>query len=171
VDRLANLLGAAATAIHDAHLAAAAGAEGLTPAAAAVILTLGQHEGQSVKTLARIAGLTHSATVRLLDGLADRGLVARGAGRDGREVAVALTEAGREIYGRLRAAQAGVLVPLLAPLPPADRQALERALAQVLTALTKGRQSADHICRFCDEDACDPARCPVERQALALGRP
>lgn len=169
MDRLANLLGAAATAIHDAHLAAAAGA--LPPSAAAAILTLGQHEAQTVKDLAGIAGITHSAAVRLLDGLQARGLVGRGPGRDGREVAVALTPEGRALYGRLRAAQAGVLVPLLAALPQADRQVLERALAQILTRLTQGRQSADHICRFCDEEVCEPDTCPVERQALALGRP
>lgn len=171
MDRLANLLGAAATAIHDAHLTAAADAAGLTPSAAAAILTLGQHEAQTVKDLARIAGITHSAAVRLLDGLADRGLVARGPGRDGREVAVALTPAGRDLYGHLRAAQAGVLMPLLAPLPDADLRVLEGALAQILTALTLGRASADHICRFCDEGVCEQGICPVERQALALGRP
>lgn len=171
MDRLANLLGAASTAIHDAHLAAAAGAEGLTPSSAAAVLTLGQHDTQTAKDLARIAGITHSAAVRLLDGLHARGLVARGPGRDGREVAVALTPTGQALYTRLRRAQTGVLMPLLAPLQTDERQALQRALEQILTALTHGRASADHICRFCDEDACNPDACPVERQATALGRP
>jgi DNA-binding MarR family transcriptional regulator len=171
MDRLANLLSAAATAISDAQIMAMARHAELKPSTAAAILTLGQHDLLTLSQLAQIVGISHSGTVRLVDGLVHKGLVMRGDGRDRREVAVSLTAQGRELYARLRLDQDAVLMPLIADLPPEARRALEAALAHLLAGLTRGRQSADHICRFCDESACVPEDCPVERRALALDPP
>jgi len=38
----------------------------------------------------------------------------------------------------------------------------------LLTGLTQSREQADHICRFCDEDACPARRCPVECKAISI---
>ena len=46
-----------------------------------------------------------------------------------------------------------------------DRRRAEGKLVKLeslLGRITSGRQSADHICRLCDEDACPQESCPVE---------
>ena len=91
MDRLANLLNAAATAISDAQAVSMARHADLKPSTTGAILTLGQHSALTLSELARIIGLSHSATVRLIDGLADKGLARRGDGQDRREVAISLT--------------------------------------------------------------------------------
>ncbi|WP_019954722.1 MarR family winged helix-turn-helix transcriptional regulator [Yoonia vestfoldensis] len=168
MDRLANLLNAAATAITDAQAASIAIEAGLNHSTTATILTLGQHPGLSLSQLSGIVGLSHSAAVRLVDGLTAKGLAMRGDGQDRREVAVSLTVAGRALYTRLRQVQGNTLMPLLEQIAPADRASLERALSRILGALTQGRESADHICRYCDENACAQKDCPVELRAIAL---
>lgn len=171
MDRLANLVNACAAAIAAAQARALSDAGDLTPSATAVVLTLGQFPDQTLTDLARIAGLTHSAVVRLMDGLQARGLVQRGSGRDRREVAVSLTQAGQVTYARLRQAQAAGLAPVLASLSGPERAALERASSAILAALTRDRASADHICRFCDEAICTAGGCPVEERVQALSEP
>jgi MarR family transcriptional repressor of emrRAB len=171
MDRLANLLNAAATAISDAQTRSVALYGDLKPSTTGAILTLGQHSALTLSELAGILGLSHSATVRLVDGLGDKGLARRGDGQDRREVTVSLTVDGQALYARLRQAQGETLMPLLEDVAPADKARLEALLSHILAALTKGRQSADHICRFCDEGICGQDDCPVELQAIALARP
>ncbi|WP_439526829.1 MarR family winged helix-turn-helix transcriptional regulator [Roseovarius mucosus] len=170
MDRLANLLNAAATAISDAQAMSMARHADLKPSTTGAILTLGQHSALTLSELARIIGLSHSATVRLIDGLADKGLARRGDGQDRREVAISLTIKGLRLYADLRKAQSEILIPLTEGLTPMERATLEVALSRILAALTKSRQSADHICRFCDEGVCGQDDCPVEVQAVALSR-
>lgn len=168
MNRLGNLLNALAGAVTDAQAAAMAEHAGMKPSAAATVLTLGQNDMLTVSDMSKIVGITHSAMVRLIDGLERRGLVSRGRGRDGREVAVCLTEDGVALYAALRRAQADVLDSLVRRLSADQQDAFEDCLAVLLAALTKGRRSADHICRFCDEEVCQQDRCPVESQAQRL---
>ena len=168
MNRCGNLLTAAAAAICDAHASAIAERAGLNPSVTATILTLGQHDAQSLSQIAVVSGITHSAMVRLIAGLERRGLVTRGAGRDRREAAISLSEAGRELYATLRQLQAQVMAPLVDSLTAEQRAVLEAVLADILTRLTTGRETADHICRFCDEEVCGQDLCPVELQACRL---
>jgi hypothetical protein len=92
----------------------------------------------------------------------------RGAGQDRRESAISLTEAGQTMYATLRQVQTQVMAPLVEGLTAEQQAVLETALAHVLTRLTTGRDSADHICRFCDEEVCGQDTCPVEQQACRL---
>lgn len=170
MDRLANLLNAAATAIADAQATSMALRTKLKPSTTAAILTLGQHPALTLSELAGILALSHSATVRLVDNLAAKGLAQRGDGQDRREVAVSLTVQGHELYAKLRNAQSEMLLPLIQVLEPAERATLEAALSRILAALTRGRESADHICRFCDEGACGQEECPVEVRAIELAQ-
>jgi MarR family transcriptional regulator, negative regulator of the multidrug operon emrRAB len=170
MDRLSNLLTAAATAIADAQAATMARHVDLKPSTTATILTLGQHQALTMTQLAAILDLSHSATVRLVDGLAAKDLVLRMQGRDRREVAVALTAQGQTLHATLRHEQSALLMPLLDGLAAQDRDVLEAVLCRILTALTQGRRSADHICRFCHESICGQDDCPVERQACRLER-
>lgn len=166
--RLENLLGAAAVAISDAQIVAMTEQTGLHPSAAAAVLTLGQHDLLTVSQIAGIVGISHSAMVRLIDGLERKSLVSRNGGKTLREVAISLTSAGRDLYSTLRQSQSAVLGPVVNCLSQEERHVLEAALSRILTTLTHGRDSADRICRFCDETVCGQENCPVERQAVTL---
>ena len=168
VDRLANLLNATATAIADAQAKSIALYADLNPSTAAAILTLGQHPALSVSELAGILGLSHSATVRLVGGLAVKSLARRSDRQDRREVAVSLTDEGLALYRRLRKAQSQTLMPLIQIIEPAERAMLETTLSRILAAMTLGRESADRLCRFCDETVCQQEDCPVGLRAIAL---
>jgi MarR family transcriptional regulator, negative regulator of the multidrug operon emrRAB len=170
MDRLANLLTAAATAIADAQATSMGVRTDLKPSTTAAILTLGQHPALTLSELASILALSHSATVRLVDNLAAKGLAKRGDGQDRREVTVSLTVQGHGLYAELRKAQNETMLPLIEVLEAAERAALEVALSRILAALTQGRESADHICRFCDEGACGQEECPVEVRAIELAQ-
>ena len=168
MDQLTNLLGALALAVTDAQGREMQAASGLGASSVAAVVTLGESPGLSVTGLAGILGLTHSATVRLVDDLARRGLVARLAGADRRSVGLALTAGGAAMRVRVMEARAAVLGHAVEAVPGADREAFARGVVAVLEHLTVSRATADHICRLCDEQACGRDDCPVERRAVAL---
>ncbi|WP_407496462.1 MarR family winged helix-turn-helix transcriptional regulator [Pseudooceanicola sp. MF1-13] len=138
----------------------------LSASAVATVLTLGQHDGQSISDLASVTGLSHSATVRLVDRLASDGLVQRSTQKQGRHVPIFLTYEGRAAYQNLRSHQSGFLDDLLADLSQEDKDNLERILERLLSKLTTSRAARDHICRNCDEGICEQASCPVEMTYL-----
>ena len=176
IDRTANLLGALALALTDRmtgeiELRAEHGA-----AAPAALVSIGVDPGLSMGALARIIGLTHSATVRLVDRLAKEGLVVRRPGArddadgrvDRRSVGLFLTLRGSGRRRAVLAARARVVSGVLASLPESDRVVLVPLIETMLGAMTGGRREADHICRLCDEGVCPQADCPVECAALRV---
>lgn len=163
-----NRLGALTLALGDAQQDALREATGLSSSACAALVTLAQYPGTSITALSHVLGLTHSVTVRLVDGLVQGGLVTRSPGDDRRLVTLRLTEGGKERYELVRATRAEVLERTLSVLTAKDRAHLERLMSVLLTALTESRPVADHLCRLCDEAACGGDACPVEVRARAL---
>lgn len=166
--REANLLGAVSLAVADRLRAAAeggAGEGGSTPAA--LVSLAGYLDGGPIESLRGPLGLTHSATVRLVDRLVASGLASRRPGSDRRAVSVALTPAGQRAAAEALAAREGALEGALTGLDAEERAQLARLHEKVLAALTGGRADAGHICRLCDADACGhhEGRCPVTRAA------
>lgn len=162
MDRAGNLLHAMATAVADQHLLMLGGASQLSSSAIATVLTLGQHNRQTVSDLAMVTGLSHSATVRLIDRLESEGLVRRSEEKQGRTVPITLTGRGRIEYQNLRSSQSDFLDDLLSELSARERRDLERVLERLLPKLTTSKAERDHICRFCDEGICEQTSCPVE---------
>jgi len=154
--REANLLGASALAVADRLR---------TGAGDAALVALGSFmDGSTIDALAKVLALTHSGAVRLVDRLADGGLVERRSGPDARSVAVHLTADGAARAERLRAEREAMLLGMLDHLDPAEREALAPLLGKLLGGLTTDRASARRICRLCDADACGhPEHCPVTR--------
>jgi MarR family transcriptional repressor of emrRAB len=150
-----------------AAAAAGAGEAGSTPAA--LVSLAGYLDGEPIDSLRGPLGLTHSATVRVVDRLVAAGLARRRPGRDRRAVSVALTPAGRRAAARALAAREEALEAALAGLDESERAELARLHEKVLGALTTGRASAGHTCRLCDSVACghEQGRCPVTRAADA----
>src|SRR5947209_17313569 len=89
LSRCGNLLGALSLAVAgevEVATEEAVGAGGAAPAALAALLAYDDRR-LSIEQLRVIVGLSHSATVRLIDRLSSEGLVERRAGRDARELA------------------------------------------------------------------------------------
>jgi MarR family transcriptional regulator, negative regulator of the multidrug operon emrRAB len=158
---LHNLVGALALALGDAQSEAAVAASGLPASAAAAIVAIGHTPGMTITDVARIAGVSHSVMVRIMEGLVARGVVGRAVAEDRRAVGVTLTVTGAALRRDILMARDRVIGRALAGV---DGAALMPLVVQMLTTLTDSRRTADHLCRLCDEDICD--NCPVEAQAL-----
>jgi len=129
---------------------------------AAALLTLLEFPGMAIVELAGILGLSHSATVRLLDGLVEEGLVDRERSRrDPRSAELRLTARGRRMAGGIRRARLLSLEHLLAPLTQTQRSQFARLVQSVLTGVTGERAVARRTCRFCAHGICSGADCPI----------
>jgi MarR family transcriptional repressor of emrRAB len=161
-ERTANLLGAAALAIADTVAGAISKSQGHSDAARAALAVMLQWPPRSIGHLAKVLGRSHSATVRLIEELESRGLVAKHSGDDRRAVVVKLTAQGRREAQRMIAARGEVLDGMVGKLGNAERRELTRLLEKLLPMLTPDREASDHICRLCELAACPQNRCPVE---------
>jgi MarR family transcriptional repressor of emrRAB len=140
-----------------------------TSSAAAALNVIGFYEGCSNGALSRALGLSHTATVRLVDKLELADLVLSETGADKRSVSLRLSDLGRE---RARAAVRERCLRLgdfIDVLTPQQRRQLDDIAEILLRSMVEAAQDADHICRLCDDSACPPGRCPVHQRAIALG--
>ena len=96
---------------------------------AATLSALDRSGPYRLTVLAAEQGVTQPAMTQLVAKLAGQGLIARCADpADGRVVHVQITDAGRELVARRRAARAQKLSGLLSMLSPAEQAALAAAL-------------------------------------------
>jgi DNA-binding MarR family transcriptional regulator len=170
LERQANLLGALALVISDQTGEAVADAAGQSVSAAAALSALDQFlNGPTLGQLHRVLGLTPSGAVRLVDRLADAGLVTRGSGGDGRSRSVALTQAGQQAARQIANARAALLSGALADLSPAERETLHALLSKVMATVVSSKQGGAWTCRLCDLGACGRAsgHCPAADAAAA----
>jgi DNA-binding MarR family transcriptional regulator len=166
--REANVLGALALVVTDQTARAVAAASGQSASAAAALSALHQFlDRPTLDLLRRVLGLTPSGAVRLVDRLADAGLVTRGPGADGRSRAILITDAGRRAAERVAEARAQVLRDALAELSPAERVTLQPLLERLMTGVVRAKEGGPWICRLCDLTACERAagRCPAANAA------
>jgi MarR family transcriptional repressor of emrRAB len=133
----------------------------------AALVALDSHPGVSVAHLSRALSRSHSATVRLVDGLARAGLVERETGEDPRAVALRLTQAGGAAAAEVRRARATCLDELVDVLRDKDVAGLEPVLERLLAASARDQDSRWRICRLCEEPRCENAAqpCPVDEAA------
>ena len=114
---------------------------GLSLTAAATLTTLERSGPRRLTNLAADEGVTQPAMTQLVGRLEVSGLVERCADPDdGRVVHVQITDAGRDLVARRRAARAERLSGLLATLGPADQEALAAALPAI-NALASARRA------------------------------
>jgi DNA-binding MarR family transcriptional regulator len=175
-DRLANLLGAVATGV-DGAVVAALTSDGLdATTATALVALLDFSPAGSVERLRQGVGLTHSGAVRLVNRLDAMGLAERRAGDDQRSVAVVLTRAGRRAARRLRRRRSTAVRDSFVGLTLREREQLTAACEVMLATLTRERlaqrmageaPAGGALCRLCDFATCGrpDGRCPVNRAA------
>lgn len=166
-DLLVNRLGALGLALHDRQARAVAVGTGLSESRAAALVSVGADPGIGVGRLSEVLGVTQSVATRIVDDLAGEGLLAKGPGRTGREVALTLTPEGAATRARILALRAGVLHEALGDVP-AGAGPLLTLVDALLTSLTRSPREGDRICRLCDEEACGLDDCPVERAARRM---
>ncbi|WP_407527251.1 MarR family winged helix-turn-helix transcriptional regulator [Methylobacterium oryzisoli] len=172
--RRENVIGALALALADAMLREAqAQAPEAGPAAAALAL-LGHEPGLPIERLRRSLGLSHPGAVRLVDRLADDGLVVREPSRlDRRAVALRLTPAGEATCRAIITSRDGAITRALTTLTMQERQTFGDLAEKLLRGFVADLDHAYAICRLCDYEACTD--CPVEgelsrREAEAVAR-
>jgi DNA-binding MarR family transcriptional regulator len=166
----ANALGAFALIVADQISAATSAAADQSATGAAALSALVHFlDRPTLDRLHLVLGLTPSGAVRLVDRLAEAGLVRRVAGPDGRARAVVLTARGRRIADRVTAARAAVLDAIVGDLSTAERDALRGLLDRMMRRIVDGKDGGAWICRLCDIDACGRAegRCPAANAAAA----
>ena len=163
-EKTENLLGTLSLLISDqirSQTTAEVSAGGGSPAALVALASfLG---GGTNEELRSVLGLSHSATVRLVEKLEDRALIERGPGADARSVSIKPTAAGVDLAERVLERRADVLRRALHPLSAGERKTLKELLAKVLAAQVGEQNPPRRICRLCDIEACGHHRgeCPV----------
>jgi DNA-binding MarR family transcriptional regulator len=164
------VLGALALAIADQTEQAVIAATGQSVTGAAALSAMHEFlDRPTLDQIRRVLGLTPSGAVRLIDRLADAGLVTRGPGIDGRTRSVMLTEAGRRAAEAGAAARMAYLRDSLATLSPAERATLDGLLGRVMAAVVDRKDGGAWICRQCDLTACERSdgHCPAMNAAMA----
>lgn len=165
-DRTANLLGALALAVTDkieqaAHTVLGRGGE--TPAA---VIVIGYGAGLTNDRLRRILRLSHTGSVRLVDRLVGDGLVERRAGRDSREIALHLTNQGKDIRERLLAERLAAVGGMLDVLSEREQVDFANLLAKALSRHDTTELERFSLCRMCDDRVC--TNCPLPTKKLFL---
>jgi DNA-binding MarR family transcriptional regulator len=158
----ANILGALSLLIQDRVEKAWQSTLDLSPMAAAALVQIDNEPGASIELVASHIGLTHSATVRVIDKLAERGLVEKDRARkDARAQSLKLSKAGKRLVQQLHGARNQVTDDLLAGLDPAQRKAMEEAIRAILHRCVEPGREGDVTCRVCDDRRCSPDICPI----------
>jgi DNA-binding MarR family transcriptional regulator len=161
-EHTANILGALSLLIQDRVESAWQAELDLSPMAAAALVQIDNEPGSSIELIASHIGLTHSATVRVIDKLVERGFVEKDRARkDARAQSLKLSKAGKRVVQQLHAARNGVTDRLLADLDPVRRAALEEAIRAILYRCVEPGREADVTCRVCDDRRCTPDICPI----------
>jgi MarR family transcriptional repressor of emrRAB len=160
--RVGNLLGALAIGVTDRLQRQTEAAAGRSGGRAAALATLAQWPGDTIEELSHTIGLTHSATVRVIDGLVADGLATREHVGGGPAVRPRLTQAGAVRARRILATRSEVLQWLVSDLSDEELAQVAPLVGRLLERLTTDINAGDLICRLCELDACPQERCPVE---------
>jgi DNA-binding MarR family transcriptional regulator len=170
IARTANLLGALSAAINERAAVAFGEHPNQTDTAVAALKLVADADGCSNGELAQALGLSHPATVRLLDRLEAAHLVQRAPAADRRAVAVHVTPEGKRRVRRALTARGQALQAVIATLDVERRDQLAAIASELLDALTTSPLEAAHVCRLCDSAHCPAITCPVHQRALAIAK-
>lgn len=162
IDRLANLLGAAALAVTDEMVNDAVGSSQLNTSQATALTVLRGESGLSITELSKRLGLHQSACTRVVNSLETTGLVER-RHSFGKWIVVHLTGQGIRVAEQILKTRGQSLAGVLEHLDDQTRVALADGLEKLLTGLYDQIRSSDRICRMCDRPSCTPegSVCPV----------
>jgi DNA-binding MarR family transcriptional regulator len=167
--RRQNLLGAFVLAVADRIRLETEQSVGHTGSAAAALVTIAHFPGRSVEFLRQAIGLSHPASVRVVDRLVEHDLVRRRPSGSGPAVALTVTAAGRRQARAILDVRARVVADALPRLSAAESATLTAVLEKGLAHLSGSPGSV--ICRLCDQGRCRRVDCPVVQRQIELGAP
>lgn len=161
--RTANILGAFALGLTDKIAVALHDVGNRSETTSAAVIQIGAEPGLSIESLRNCLALSHSATVRLVDGLQVQGLVQRQRDKDGdsRVAILSLTHEGEAQMRKALAAREEVIDRTLAHLTDDELHSLTAILERVMPKVVSSRVDQDVVCRLCDLQSCPQDRCPV----------
>ena len=168
-DRRDNMLGAFVLAVSDRLRRETEEAIGHTGASASALIMVAQFPDRTIEFLRQAIGLSHPATVRVVDRLVERGLVRRRPARRGPAVALSPTAAGKRQARELLEIRQRVIADSLPELSAAESDALAEVLERALGHVS-GSPGTTH-CRLCDMQRCPRSDCPVMLTQIELGSP
>ncbi len=148
---LPNKFAALSLAVTDATLGSD---DDLAPTAVAALITAANNPPVSIGEIAAIVGLTHSATVRLVDRLEGDGLLHRRR-RVGREVLVEITPAGRRRADGLQDRRLAVSAKFLSGLSSEEREFLGKLVDRMMHDHTAHGHDRRRLCRMCARIHCN----------------
>lgn len=159
--RTANLLATFAGEVTERVTAELKSHPSQTDSAAAALNVIGFWEGCTNTELSRVLGLSHTATVRLVDKLEAQKLVESRSGKDRRAVYFYLTKAGEAAVKPILVARCAAVDGYLSVLTKAEEEQLAGLLDKLMRPLATDGFAISHICRLCNLTACPPDRCPM----------
>jgi len=159
---VANWLGALAAAVNAVKRETAA--ELGSDSRLAALLTLNEFPQMPIVELAAVLGLTHSACVRLIDGLAADGFVSRTrAQADSRRAELTLTPIGEQTAQAAQDERLRRLEGFLSPITGEQMTQFGNLVERLLSAVAPDRSTARHLCRYCLHRICEGPDCPIGR--------
>lgn len=161
--RAANILGAFALALTDKMTAAVRAASDCSEMASAALVQIGCEPNISIERLRHCLALSHSATVRLVDGIEAAGLVRRQRGVDGdsRVASLTLTGAGQARVRRMLDARAAIVDGIVGALSREELVTVLDVMARTFPSIVESGADQDVVCRLCDLATCPQDECPV----------
>jgi MarR family transcriptional repressor of emrRAB len=168
-DRRDNMLGAFVLAVSDRLRRETAEAIGHTGASASALITVAHFPGRTIEFLRHAIGLSHPATVRVVDRLVERGLVRRRTASRGPAVALTPTAAGKRQARRILEIRQKVIADSVPELSTAESQTLAAILERALGHLSESPGTTH--CRLCDMQRCPRPDCPVVLRQTERGSP
>jgi DNA-binding MarR family transcriptional regulator len=159
--RLPNTFAALSVAINDRLIGGLVDRFDLTPSDASALIILARVP-QRIEDVSRQLGLTHSATVRVIDRLESGGLATRAPGRDKRSLSVRLTGAGKRLARSILLERERIVANILAELSASERKLLAGIVERLLEQLAVDWPTTMQICRLCNLPHCESdAPCPA----------
>ena len=168
-DRGRNLLGAFVLAVADRLRDETEATVGHSGGAGAALVMIAYYPDRNVEFLRQAIGLSHPATVRVVDRLVEQGLVRRRRADKGPAVALTTTAAGHRQALAILDVRRQVLTHALPPLTRAESATLEAILEKALIHLDDSPGSV--VCRMCDQGRCPRRNCPIVVSQTELGAP
>jgi MarR family transcriptional regulator, negative regulator of the multidrug operon emrRAB len=161
--RLANVLAAFALALTDKVNDAIRDTGGRSEMSSATLIQIGFNPGLSIERLRSLIGLTHSATVRVIDQLAGDGLVRRERNVEGdtRVASLVLTDKGVTEMQAALVLRSLVAEPVVECFTALEMDSLASMLERAIPNVVRFGANQDVVCRLCDMGACPQDRCPV----------
>jgi DNA-binding MarR family transcriptional regulator len=163
-----NVFGAFALMISDDIVRASSSRAPEAGPAASALALVAHKPGLSIRMLSVGVGLSHAATVRLVDRLAAEGLVERREHfTDGRARSLHLTEAGKVASDEVLSSRDKVIEEGLSILSDGEIEILCDIAERVLRDRLENLEHSYRICRLCCYEGC--TNCPIDAELCERG--